>query len=81
MQKNLHYKNLEKMYLSAPCNDYYSPSLPHGFEGWGGGQDSGRNATGCPEGAVAMDAKPDFPVPPKTVKELAAALRGGEGDR
>jgi hypothetical protein len=27
MQKNLHYKNLEKMHLSAPCNDYYSPSL------------------------------------------------------
>ncbi len=41
----------------------------------------GACATGCPEDAVAMDAKPDFPVPPKTVKELAAALRGGEGDR
>jgi 2-oxoacid:acceptor oxidoreductase delta subunit (pyruvate/2-ketoisovalerate family) len=32
-------------------------------------------ATGCPEGAISMEAKPGFPVPPKTVKELAAAFK------
>jgi Fe-S-cluster-containing hydrogenase component 2 len=32
-------------------------------------------ATGCPEGAISMEAKADFPVPPKTAKELAAAFR------
>jgi Pyruvate/2-oxoacid:ferredoxin oxidoreductase delta subunit len=41
----------------------------------------GACATGCPEGAIAMDAKPDFPAPPGTVKELAAALRSGTGNR
>ncbi len=29
----------------------------------------------CPEGAIAMSPKEDFPVPPKTVKDLAAALK------
>lgn len=32
-------------------------------------------ATGCPEGAIAMENKPGFPVPPRTVKDLAAALK------
>jgi hypothetical protein len=32
-------------------------------------------ATGCPEGAIAMENKPGFPVPPKTVKELVRALK------
>ena len=32
-------------------------------------------ATGCPEGAIAMENKPGFPVPPKTVKELAKAFK------
>ncbi len=32
-------------------------------------------ATGCPEGAIAMENKPGFPVPPKTVKELVNALK------
>lgn len=32
-------------------------------------------ATGCPQGAIAMQTKPDFPVPPKTVKELVTALK------
>jgi Pyruvate/2-oxoacid:ferredoxin oxidoreductase delta subunit len=32
-------------------------------------------ATGCPEEAIAMDAKPDFPAPPKDVKELVVALK------
>lgn len=32
-------------------------------------------ATGCPEGAVEMERKPDFPVPPKDVKELVSALK------
>ncbi|HAA03644.1 MAG TPA: hypothetical protein DCE18_09760 [Syntrophobacteraceae bacterium] len=32
-------------------------------------------ATGCPEGAISMETKPGFPIPPKTVKELGAALR------
>jgi Fe-S-cluster-containing hydrogenase component 2 len=35
----------------------------------------GMCATGCPEDAISMEAKPDFPVPPKTVKELVAALK------
>ncbi|MGD0400525.1 MAG: 4Fe-4S binding protein [Syntrophobacteraceae bacterium] len=35
----------------------------------------GMCATGCPEGAVSMEAKPGFPVPPKTTKDLVAALR------
>lgn len=32
-------------------------------------------ATGCPSEAIVMDAKPDFPVPPKDPKELIAALK------
>jgi 2-oxoacid:acceptor oxidoreductase delta subunit (pyruvate/2-ketoisovalerate family) len=32
-------------------------------------------ATGCPQEAIAMEAKPDFPTPPKNVKELVAALK------
>jgi len=32
-------------------------------------------ATGCPESAIAMENKPDFPAPPKTPKELVAALK------
>lgn len=32
-------------------------------------------ATGCPEEAIGMDAKPDFPVPPKDPKELVTALK------
>ena len=35
----------------------------------------GACATGCPEGAISMEAKPDFPVPPKDVKELVTALK------
>jgi Pyruvate/2-oxoacid:ferredoxin oxidoreductase delta subunit len=35
----------------------------------------GMCATGCPEDAISMEAKPDFPVPPKTVQELVAALK------
>lgn len=35
----------------------------------------GACATGCPEGAVVMVNKPDFPSPPRTVKDLAKALR------
>jgi len=31
-------------------------------------------ATGCPEQAVGMEAKPDFPEPPKTTKDLVTAL-------
>ena len=32
-------------------------------------------ATGCPEEAIDMVAKPDFPAPPKNVKELVEALK------
>lgn len=32
-------------------------------------------ATGCPEDAIGMDAKPDFPIPPKDPKELVTALK------
>lgn len=32
-------------------------------------------ATGCPSEAIVMDAKTDYPVPPKDTKGLAAALR------
>lgn len=31
--------------------------------------------TGCPEDTIVMVNKPEFPVPPKTVKELAEALK------
>jgi electron transport complex protein RnfB len=34
-------------------------------------------ATGCPPEAVVMEAKPDFPEPPKDVKELIAAVKAG----
>ncbi len=32
-------------------------------------------ATGCPQGAIAMETKPDFPIPPKDVRELVTALK------
>jgi Fe-S-cluster-containing hydrogenase component 2 len=32
-------------------------------------------ATGCPESAIAMENKPGFSTPPKTVKELVTALK------
>jgi Pyruvate/2-oxoacid:ferredoxin oxidoreductase delta subunit len=32
-------------------------------------------ATGCPESAIAMENKPGFPDPPKTVKALVTALK------
>jgi Pyruvate/2-oxoacid:ferredoxin oxidoreductase delta subunit len=32
-------------------------------------------ASGCPEAAIVMEAKPEFPSPPNTVKELLAALK------
>jgi len=32
-------------------------------------------ATGCPSDAIVMDAKTDFPVPPKDTKELVSALK------
>ncbi len=32
-------------------------------------------ATGCPENAIAMERRPGFPDPPKTVKELVTALK------
>lgn len=31
-------------------------------------------ATGCTEEAIAMEAKPGYPAPPKTVRDLAAAI-------
>jgi electron transport complex protein RnfB len=31
-------------------------------------------ATGCPEQAIGMEAKPDFPKPPKTTNDLISAL-------
>lgn len=33
-------------------------------------------ATGCPEDAIQMEAKPDFPAPPKDRKELSSAIKG-----
>ena len=32
-------------------------------------------ATGCTEEAIAMVAKPDYPAPPKTVKDLVTAMK------
>jgi Fe-S-cluster-containing hydrogenase component 2 len=32
-------------------------------------------ATGCPSEAIAMESKPDFPVPPRDPKELIASLK------
>jgi Fe-S-cluster-containing hydrogenase component 2 len=37
-------------------------------------------ATGCPEGAIAMENKPGFPAPPKTVKDLVKKLSMGNAD-
>ncbi|WP_373498933.1 ATP-binding protein [Desulfococcus sp.] len=34
-------------------------------------------ATGCPEEAIVMESKPEFPSPPKNVKELVSALKAG----
>jgi Pyruvate/2-oxoacid:ferredoxin oxidoreductase delta subunit len=38
-------------------------------------------ATGCPEEAISMVAKPDFPVPPKNVRELVTALKSSAEGR
>jgi Pyruvate/2-oxoacid:ferredoxin oxidoreductase delta subunit len=35
-------------------------------------------ATGCPEAAIKMDAKPEFPSPPKDGKALVAALKASQ---
>ena len=35
-------------------------------------------ATGCPEDAVVIEAKPDFPIPPKDIEELVAALKASK---
>jgi electron transport complex protein RnfB len=32
-------------------------------------------ATGCPSEAIVMEAKSDFPVPPRDTKELIAAIK------
>lgn len=32
-------------------------------------------ATGCPSDAIIMEAKPDFPIPPKDTKELVASIK------
>ena len=32
-------------------------------------------ATGCPSGAIVMEAKADFPIPPKDTQELIASLK------
>lgn len=37
----------------------------------------GACATGCPESAVAMEARTGLPAPPRTVRELAAAMQRG----
>ena len=36
-------------------------------------------ATGCPEDAITMVNKPDFPEPPKNGKELKAAIVASKG--
>jgi Pyruvate/2-oxoacid:ferredoxin oxidoreductase delta subunit len=36
-------------------------------------------ASGCPENAIRMEAKPDFPIPPKNIKELVSALKESAG--
>ena len=38
-------------------------------------------ASGCPEGAVEMEARPGWPEPPKTVKDLVAALKSTSAPR
>ncbi len=35
-------------------------------------------ASGCPEAAIAMQANPEFPAPPKDIRELAAALKASQ---
>lgn len=37
-------------------------------------------ATGCPETAIAMEAKADYPIPPKDIKELVTALKSSRSD-
>ena len=37
-------------------------------------------ATGCLQEAIAMEPKPDFPIPPKNVKELVAALKSSSSN-
>jgi Fe-S-cluster-containing hydrogenase component 2 len=32
-------------------------------------------ATGCQDEAIVMEAKPDFPLPPKDPKELVASIK------
>jgi Pyruvate/2-oxoacid:ferredoxin oxidoreductase delta subunit len=34
-------------------------------------------ASGCPADAIEMEARPDWPEPPKTMKELVTAIKGG----
>ncbi|MEW5909537.1 MAG: 4Fe-4S binding protein [Thermodesulfobacteriota bacterium] len=36
-------------------------------------------ASGCPENAIGMEANPDFPTPPKTVRDLVSALKASVG--
>jgi len=36
-------------------------------------------ATGCPSEAIVMDAKSDFPIPPKDAKELISSLKASFG--
>lgn len=38
-------------------------------------------ATGCPSDAITMEAKTDFPVPPRDPKELIASLKASFGER
>ena len=38
-------------------------------------------ATGCPDDAIAMEAKPGFPAPPKDPKELITALKASFADK
>ncbi len=40
----------------------------------------GACATGCPEEAITMEAKADFPIPPKDTKELVAAIKASHSD-
>lgn len=36
-------------------------------------------ASGCPEEAIVMEAKPDYPQPPKDIKELITAVKASRG--
>jgi Pyruvate/2-oxoacid:ferredoxin oxidoreductase delta subunit len=38
-------------------------------------------ASGCPEGAVTMEAKPNWPEPPKTLKDLVAGVKSSGANR